>query len=143
MGAEDLDRGVKVTSYSAWIVVAAGLLLLAAIIIGAAVFKIRDSIKAAGICEDGMLTAYFRVEDIPSLREGMDVMIEGQTYQLDTIEKHVLAPEDLSSDILYFSPKGSWYQTGKIGCDLEDGIYQLEIPTGDLRPFSFVAGDRQ
>ena len=139
MGTEDLDRGIKVTSYSAWIVVGVGFLIVAAIFVGTLITDIRDVVHAAGFCENGTLTAYFRVEDVPSLEEGMDIIIDGQNYKLDRIEKHVCAPSDLQSDILYFSPKGSWYQTATIHCDLEDGIYQLEVPVGRLRPLSFTS----
>ena len=139
MGTEDLDQGIQVTSCSAWIVVAVGFLIVAAIIAGALAADIRDVVYAAGFCENGTLTAYFRVEDVSSLEEGMDVTIDGQNYKLDKIEKHVFAPSDLSSDILYFSPKGSWYQTATIRCNLEDGIYQLEVPLGKLRLLSFMS----
>lgn len=142
MGAEDLDRGIRVTSYSAWIVVAIGFLILAAIILAGAFLDIRDVVKAAGYCEDGVLTVYYRVEDVPSLKEGMEIDIDGRDYKLEEIDKYVVAPGDLPSDILYFSPKGSWYQTAKVQCDLEDGIYQTETPLGILNPLSFMSGGR-
>ncbi|MBO5520633.1 MAG: hypothetical protein J5973_03045, partial [Eubacterium sp.] len=141
MGTEGLDQGIRVTSYRAWIVVAAGFLIVAAIIVGALIADIRDVVHAAGFCENGTLTAYFRVEDVSFLEEGMDVTIDGRNYKLDRIEKHIFAPSDLPGDILYFSPKGSWYQTAAIRCDLEDGIYQLEVPLGKLRLLSFMSSE--
>ena len=94
----------------------AGLLLLAAIILGGAIADIRDVVKGAGSCQNGTFTAYFREEDISSLQEGMDVSINGATFKLDKIEQKLFTPEDLPNDILYFSPKGSWYQTDQVPC---------------------------
>ena len=141
MGTEGLDQGIRVTSYRAWIVVAVGFLIVAAIIVGAFIADIRDVVHAAGFCENGTLTAYFRVEDVSLLEEGMDVTIDGRNYKLDRIEKRILVPSDLPGDILYFSPKGSWYQTAAIRCDLEDGIYQLEVPLGRVRLLSFMPSE--
>ena len=138
---EEQNNGIKITSYSAWLTVIAGILIIGAIILWACIVNIDDIVQGAGQCENGVITCYFRVQDVKHLEEGMDIKVSGKSYKIEKIEAEMYKPEELPNNILYYSQNSSWYQKVIAPCDLEDGTYQVQSKIGIIKPISFMGGE--
>lgn len=138
---EELNQGLKITGYSAWLTVIAGVLIIGAIVIWACIANYEDTVQGAGQCEDGVLTCYFCVSDIGYLKEGMDISVNGKNCKIEKIEGQMYKAEELPNNILYYSQGSSWYQKVIASCNLEDGTYMVKSQVGTVKPISFMGGN--
>ena len=139
---ERQNRYLKVTSFSAWIVVIAAILAVIGIFLWAGIHKVNDSIQGAGNCENGVMTCYFREEDMDQLDVGTRIWVDGEECHIEDVIPQLYYAKDVPREILYLSPKSEWYQTVTFSCPLEDGTYQASADLGEISPLSFlVEGD--
>ena len=135
---EQQNQYLRVTGFGAWVVVISAILLIAAIFLWAMIFKINDSIKGVGSCEDNVLTCYFRQEDMSKIEKGTVVRVNDETYAVDEVLPHLYYINDIPRDILFLSQKTDWYQAVTIPCSLDDGVYQATIELDAITPIYFM-----
>ena len=108
-GPEQLDKYLKVTGVSSWVIVITGALTVVFLLIWASLGKLDNVIQGAAQCSDGVLTCYFRTEDIDDIREGMNVQVDEKTFVITRIDPQYYLAEDLPREILYLSPRSDWH----------------------------------
>ena len=138
---ESLNNYLKVTGVSAWFVVIAAALVLAAIFIWAAFGKIQTTIQGAGYCKDGTIMCYFAQSDMKDIVPGEKADINGEEGTVAVIESDLYLYYNIPNDILFLLPEDSeWFSTAYIDCALPDGLYTVKIKGKETRPISFLSG---
>ncbi len=140
--AERLDDYIKVTSYKSWLIVLGGALIVAIIFIWSAIGKINVAVVGAGIVENGIMTCYFRAEDVEELEEGKIIHTESESFPIDKINTTLLAEYDVPYDVLFLSEESKWYKTVEADCSLEDGTYKVSVLLKIVSPIDFLTGGR-
>ena len=135
---EQQNQYLRVTGLGAWLVVISAILVIIGIFLWAMIYRINDSVKGVGHCEDNVLTCYFRQEDMSNVENGTAVRINDDTYVIDEVLPNLYYINDIPRDVLFLSQKTDWYQTATIPCSLEDGIYQVTISLDAITPIDFM-----
>ena len=135
---DQLNSYLKVTGISAWIILAAAVMVVICIYMWGSTTRIADSIHGAGMCENGTLTCYFRQEDMDDIKSDSKVRVNGEMYEIQQIVPKLLYTYDVPREILYLSQKTDWYQTALVPCDLADGTYKVRVVLGKNTPLGLM-----
>ena len=135
---DQLNSYLKVTGISAWIILAAAVMVVICIYMWGSTTRIADSIHGAGMCENGTLTCYFRQEDMDDIKSDSKVRVNGEMYEIQQIVPKLLYTYDVPREILYLSQKTDWYQTALVPCDLPDGTYKVRVVLGKNTPLGLI-----
>lgn len=124
---EQLSGYLKVTGFSAWFVVIAAGLVLAAILIWFFFGKLQTIVKGAGYCQDGTIICYFPYDEIDNVSIGSKVDIEGHTGIVKDICPERYLYQDIPDSVLTLLPDANsmWFFYSVISCDLIDGLYEV------------------
>ena len=136
---DELNSYLKVSSIPAWVILAAAVMVVAGILIWGRIARVKDSVQGAAQCENGMLTCYFRQEDMSYIQQGQKIQVNGAQYEISEIVPKLLYTYDVPRDILYLSEPTEWYQTALASCDLEDGTYNVRVELGVNTPLGFMS----
>ncbi len=136
-----LNDYLKVTGFSAWFVVIAAALILAAVFLWAVFGKVTPVISGAGYCSNGMIKCYFEQSRMEELKKGAKVDVEGNTGIIEKIGNDLYMEYDIPYEVLFLLPKSDeqWYSYAMIRCDTEDGLYKVNYQEKEIRPISFMA----
>lgn len=138
---EQLNDYVRVTNPGIWMILAAVIVLLIGICIWGVFGHLDTKLGASGVCENGMLTCYIREEDISTVKTGMEVEANGETFYVSDIN---MTPMKVTSEMDPYVLQNSGLQTGEwvyrvfVDTDLADGIYAVHITTESVAPMSFI-----
>ena len=135
---DELNSYLKVSSISVWAILIAAVMVVVGIIIWGMIARFEDSIQGAGQCENGILTCYFRQEDMEYIGKGSTIQVDGSQYEISEIVPQLLYTYDVPREILYLSQQAEWYQTALVSCDLEDGTYNIRVDLGMNTPLGFM-----
>lgn len=146
---EQLNDYIKVSSPSVWILLAAVIVLLAAVLIWSATGSLPTQISVNAIAEDGALVCYFSQEDAAKIQEGMNVRLsDGETGSVASIGSFPLSQEEVAAAIsdngdyaLHSLNLDEWNVPIAIQADinLQDGrIYPLVITLNSVNPIEFL-----
>ena len=135
---DQLNSYLKVTGISAWIILAAAVMVVICIYMWGSTTRIADSIHGAGMCENGTLTCYFRQEDMDDIKSDSKVRVNGEMYEIQQIVPKLLYTYEVPREILYLSQHAEWYQTVLVRCDLPDGTYNVSVELGTNTPLGLM-----
>ena len=135
-----LDDNIRVTSISAWLIVAAGVLLLIALLVWGFIYKINDTIPVAAQCNNKVLSIYIRDSEVDCVRPDSYITIDGNDYKLDDFGDRVIMPEDVPDEIRQILPESECFRMAEIPCDLKDGYYKISLNVGSIRPIKLLTG---
>lgn len=144
---EQLNDYIRVSSPSVWLLLAAVIVLLVAVLIWSATGSLPTQISANAIAEDGTLVCYFSQEDAAKLQEGMDVRLSGgETGSVASIGSIPLSQEEVDAAVsgdyaLHALDLSEWNIPVAIQADikLQDGhIYPLVITLNSVNPIEFL-----
>ena len=76
---EKLNDYIHVTSPSIWLALAGIICILVGALVWSAFGNIYTTVNGAGVVSDGNLSIYVKVSDRPSVKEGMDITVNGHT----------------------------------------------------------------
>ena len=136
-----LNETIHVTGYGSWMVVAACVLVLIAIIIWSATFSIDDVIVRAASCEDNVLTVYYCDRDA-RISEGTRFSINDGEYVLPEVSDRVIFPSELPNEVKRLLPEDDRYYCAELDADLEDGYYLVHFMIGRDSMISYLVGGR-
>jgi len=135
-----LNGYLKVTGFSAWFVIIAAALILAAVFLWALYGKITPVVWGAGYCTDGTMKCYFEQSRMQELHEGAKVDVGGTEGTIEELQSDLYMENDIPYDVLFLLPDSDekWYSTAIISCNTEDGLYKVKYQETEIRPISFL-----
>jgi len=135
---EDLDKYIKTTTPSLWLLLASIIIFLVGIIVWATVGKINTE-SVVGCKVDGtMITCYMKEEDFNKVGDSSYISVDNNAIEIDSIE----GPEQLNKDsyLLHNSgiEKGAWYYEVTGQTTLSFGEYKGKIIFEQISPIKFI-----
>ena len=138
---EKLDDYIHVTSPSIWMELAGIICILVGALVWATVGNIYTTVGGAGVVTDNNLMIYIKVADRPSVKEGMDITVNGhKTVVREISPEPVQVSEEVGEYVLDATglQSGDWTYMVEADIDLPDGIYEASITVESLHPIKFV-----
>ena len=148
---DDLDKFVRVTNPSVWIVLAACIALLAGLFAWGVFGSVTTSVSSTGVSVNGQAMCFLRAEDAAKVHVGDKANVDGEQMTVSAISSVPLsrdeAGEVLTSDYLVSTlVNGDWaYRVVFDGdaSDLATGVpLQVSITTERIAPISLVLKNR-
>lgn len=137
---ENLDKYIKSTTPSLWILLGAVILLLVGTIVWASFGKL-DSASVVG-CEahDGMVTAFIKEAEFQKLNEDSYIEIGEEKYAISAVEGPSVAGEESDPFLIQAGgiENGDWYYILTCKADLDDGAYKGKIVYEKITPITFI-----
>ena len=99
-GPEQLDSYLKVTGFSAWFVVAAAALVVAALFLWLFHAEISETVKGAGYCRDGVITCYFPQKEIEEISIGDSLDVSGSPCRITDVNSDLYLAVGLEIELL-------------------------------------------
>ena len=138
---EKLNDYIHVTSPSIWMALGAIILILVGALVWAAFGNIYTTVNGAGVVKDKNLVIYVKVSDRPSVKEGMEITVNGhKTVVREISSEPVQISEEVGEYVLSSTglQSGEWTYMVEADIDLEDGIYEASITVESVHPIKFV-----
>ena len=138
---EKLNDYIHVTSPSIWMALGAIILILVGALVWAAFGNIYTTVNGAGVVKDKNLVIYVKVSDRPSVKEGMEITVNGhKTVVRESSPEPVQISEEVGEYVLSSTglQSGEWTYMVEADIDLEDGIYEASITVESVHPIKFV-----
>lgn len=144
---EQLNEYIKVSSPSVWIILAAVMVLLAAVLLWSATGSLPTQVSANGIAEKGTITCYLSQENAAKLQKGMTVNLTGgETGLVSSVGSIPLSKDEVDASVsgdyaLHVLALGDWNipVTVEIDAALQEGqVYPLTIITDSVNPIEFL-----
>ena len=140
---DQLNDYVKLSDPGMWFLLAAIVVVLAGACIFGAVGHIDSTVPGVGICVDGKMTAWVKMEYGDSLHEDLKVKIGGTVYDAGlAAPKPVEIPADADTYALYLGglEPGQWVYEVTVNGELDDGAYDAQVITEQIIPLAFLFG---
>ena len=138
---EQLDEYVKVSNPGVWMILGAVAVLLAGMCVWSFWGRLDTTLSAAAVADNGVLTCYINQADIQTVKKGMSVTVEQQTYTLGDIDENAFTvTQEPGAGVLYaasLEPADTVY-TSDVSTVPEDGVYEAVITVESIAPISFV-----
>lgn len=138
---EELDKYLKVTSPTVWLLLVGIIVILCGIIVWGNVGKIETKMTTGCIVEKGSISCLVPEEKIASVKEGMKIRIDDDEYQISAVSSEAFLVSSFNSDFLMHlldAEADSFAYKATGSADLKDGIYKGEIVTETISPIKFV-----
>lgn len=146
---DDLDKYVRVTNPSIWVILAACIALLAGLLSWGVFGSVTTSVSTTGVCVDGKAMCFLSAEDVSKVNEGDPALVDGVKVTVAEVASvpvsrgeasKVLVSDYLVSELV----KGDWaYQVvfdGKTD-ELADKVpLTVIITTERIAPISLILG---
>ena len=121
---EKLNDYIHVTSPSIWMAL-----------------NIYTTVNGAGVVRDENLVIYVKVSDRPSVKEGMEITVNGhKTVVREISPEPVQVSEEVGEYVLDATglKSGDWTYMVAADIDLPDGVYESSITVESVHPIKFV-----
>lgn len=138
---EKLNDYIHVTSPSIWLALAGIICILVGALVWSAFGNIYTTVNGAGVVSDGNLSIYVKVSDRPSVKEGMDITVNGhKTVVREISAEPMQVSEEVGEYVLETAglKSGDWTYKVEADTDLPDGIYEASITVESIHPIKFV-----
>ena len=138
---EKLDDYIHVTSPSIWMALAGIICILVGALVWAAFGNIYTTVGGAGMVNNNNLVIYIKVSDRPSVKEGMDITVNGhKTVVREISPEPVQVSEEVGEYVLDAAglKSGDWTYMVEADIDLPDGVYEASITVESIHPIKFV-----
>jgi len=138
---EKLNDYIHVTSPSIWMALGAIILILVGALVWATFGNIYTTVNGAGVVRDENLVIYVKVSDRPSVKEGMEITVNGhKTVVREISPEPVQVSEEVGEYVLDATglKSGDWTYMVAADIDLPDGVYESSITVESVHPIKFV-----
>ena len=144
---DDLDKYVRVTNPSVWVVLAACIALLAGLLTWGVFGSVTTSVPATGVLVDGQVMCFLKADDTAKVNAGDAANVDGERMTVKEITSVPLSRDEagkiLKSDYLVNDlMNGDWaYRVVFDGdtSDLTSGVpLHVSITTERIAPISLV-----
>ncbi len=137
---EDLDKYIKTTTPSLWLLLLAVIVFLGGIIVWGVVGKLETSSPIGCKVSSNGAVCYIKEEDVELITEGSYVEIDGEKYEISNVGDAKEADENTDSYMLHNSEisDGGWYAEVKFKANITNGNYKAKIVYELISPIKFV-----
>lgn len=146
---DDLDKYVRVTNPSVWVILAACIALLAGLLAWGVLGAVTTSVSATGVSVDGRAMCFLTGEDVAKVQVGDVASVGGERMTVSQVAAVPVSRDEahdiMKSDYLVSTlVTGDWaYQVTFEGDahDLPDGVpLSVSITTDKVSPISLILG---
>lgn len=137
---EDLDKYIKTTTPSLWLLLASIIIFLLGIIVWAVVGKINvESVSGCSI-NKGTVSCLIAEDRVEKIDEDSYIEINGKVISIDEIKGPFKASEDSNQSLLHNSliEYDSWYYEVCGTTDLNDGVHKGKVVFEKISPIIYV-----
>jgi len=137
---ENLDKYIKSTTPSLWLLLTSVILILVGVLVWATYGKIDSSSIVGCQVESGKLTAYISEQDYEKIQKDSYILIEENSYAIDNVNGPDIVSEESNEFLLQAAgiEAGSWYYTVTCKADLPDGKYKGTAIFEKVSPITFI-----
>lgn len=138
---EQLNDYIKVTTPGVWMILTSIILLLIGVSVWGIFGQLNTVIHVGAECKNGILTCYIKEKDAQNVKVGMQVDVEGETYELTSVsDQYMVLDKETDASLLYAGnfEEGEWIYTAQTDTKLKDGIYKAVITIESVSPISFI-----
>jgi len=137
---EDMEKYIKTTTPSLWLLLVSIIVLLAGVITWAAVGKINVETVSGCNVTNGTITCIISEDRYESLTEDSFIEINGDAIKITSVKGPIEAKLDGDLSALHISniETGSWYFEVVGSCNLNDGEYKAKVVFEQVSPITFV-----
>ena len=148
---DDLDKYVRVTNPSVWVMLIACIALVVGLLSWGVFGSVAETVSATGTFTNGKALCMLDADDVAKVRVGDDAFVGGQQMKIQEIDDIPLSREEasalLGSDYLTSSlMHGDWgYRvtfTGDTSQFAESRPLEVTISTSRIAPISLILGER-
>ena len=139
---EQLNDYIRVANPSVWIILLAIAVLLVGVVIWGVFGKIETKVDTTVVVENGKAVCYLTSDGFKSVKEGMEVSVEGKDGVVVSIGKN---PVEITSDYPAYFLFVSGFNAGDFAyeCSLnlsgvDDGVYSASVVVDSINPIYFV-----
>lgn len=140
---EQLYEYVKIIKPGTWMLLLAAVLMLIVFVLLGTADELLDGVGCGCICDNGVLSVYLGADNLPHVKKGMELLVEGYTFHVTEISP---VNEDLlDSNYMYIAqvsdidPGENIYKF-EIKSDLPDGFYEGFVVTERNSIGSYMLG---
>ena len=137
----DVKLCPDVTSPSIWMALGAIIVILVGALVWATFGNIYTTVNGAGVVKDNNLVIYIKVSDRPSVKEGMEITVNGhKTVVREISQEPAQISEEVGEYVLEATglKSGDWTYMVEADIDLADGVYEASITVESVHPIKFV-----
>lgn len=138
---ENLNEYVRVTNPGLWIFLAAVIILLIGACIWGILGRLETTFPVYAAVQDGTLSCFIKDTDAAAVEENMTIKVAGEEFTIESIETSPVKMSDIASEYgirMTEEDANGWVYTAKAVTSLKDGVYNAQIVTESVRPFSFI-----
>jgi len=137
---DQLNDYVKVVTPSIWLILIGVVVLLSGFIVWASLGAIDTVITTVVSSNGESLICYIGDDDINSIREDEDVMINGESYSIKSISSKPVRADSVDEYILYKSSllNQMFIYEIELSGTLPDGLYEASIVVEKTSLISFL-----
>jgi len=137
---ENLDKYIKSTTPSLWLLLGTVIVILLGIIVWGTFGKI-DSASVVGCrAENGTVTAYIKEAEYTKLCDESYVEINGEQYGISSVTGPYIVGDGSDAFLVQAAEieEGTWYYTLTCSTDLNDGEYKGRVVYEKISPITFI-----
>ena len=137
---EDLDKYIKTTTPSLWLLLASIIILLVGVIVWAVVGKINVETVSACSVTSGKITCFVNEDRVESINEDSFIEINDTVIKINKVNGPIEANEQSDKAALHTSniQIGTWYYEVIGACNLSDGNYKGKVVFEEVSPITYV-----
>jgi len=137
---DDLDKYIKTTTPSLWLLLASIIVLLVGVISWATIGKINVESTVGCFVENNKIICIVSEDRIENLTDDSFIEINGKKITITKVVGPIQDVDDSRDALLHISniENGSWYYEVIGNCDLEDGTYKGKVVFEQMNPITFI-----
>ncbi len=97
---DDLDKYVRVTNPSVWVVIIACVALLGGLLAWGVFGTVTTNVSAAGVCVNGSIVSFLPAEDAAKVSVGDSASVDGKLMEVKSISAIPVSREEAKSVVL-------------------------------------------
>jgi hypothetical protein len=138
---EQLDDYIKVSNMGVWMIIAAAIIIIAAVLVWGIVGQLQTVVNVSGIAQNGVVTCY--LPDVSSIETGDSVEIGDIAGTVTDIAEKPMSQESINAlydeFTVYSLGLYDWnYAVTVSAPGVSDGIVAVELITDSVSPISFI-----
>ena len=135
---EQTEDYLKVSHPSAWLVV-----LAAAFFVWGFFGQIPVRLPAAGVVENGEITIFLSAEDVLSVNENVEILIDGIPHKVTQVSNEIISADDLKAqygELKYYQLKpAEWnFQIKADATGVADGVKSVSVVTDKIPAITYL-----
>lgn len=138
---EELNDYVKVANPGIWVLLASVIVLFIGAFVWGTFGQIDSKISTVGVVSNNKMIVYIKENDLDKMSDEVIINVEDAEYELNNINYDPMRVGDNFSEYALHVgnlQKDEWVYESSISCDLEDGVYPVDIVVERINPIKLL-----